>query len=463
MCGKEAPGSAGEGRPDGAPSDPLSLLRERLVRALEGRYEVHGLLGAGAMGAVFLADDLDLERKVAVKVLPAEVSDDKGLVERFKREAKTAAKLDHAHIIPIHRVESQDGLHYFVMKYVAGRTLESLLDEDGPASLPLATRVLREAAAALGHAHARGVVHRDVKPANIMLDADDRVVLTDFGISKISKAGDSHERLTQVGTVVGTPHYMAPEQALGQSVDGRADQYALAVVGFEMLTGQLPFDGESATAIIHQHINEAPPRLIVLRPEVPPHLSGAISRALSKAPSRRFDTLEEFAAAVEGVPMGSATLVTGSGSPAGAPTRVLSVTARATARTRKAVTSSATLLILILTAVAGVTGWVRSVGVKGARQQANRITSTVSAPAKHAADDRARFAELRITSKPNATVMIDGARVGTTPLTGRRLAVGRTYRIRLERKGYKTKRETIRVTGPETVVRRFVLSPDGRR
>ena len=463
MCGHDAPIASGAGHADGGPTDPLSLLRERLIRALEGRYEVHGLLGAGAMGAVFLADDLALERKVAVKVLPAEVSDDKGLVERFKREAKTAAKLDHPHIIPIHRVESEDGLHYFVMKYVAGRTLESLLDESAPVPLELAVRVLREAAAALGHAHAHGVIHRDVKPANIMLDSGDRVILTDFGISKISNPGDSHERLTQVGTVVGTPHYMAPEQALGHGVDGRADQYALAVVGFEMLTGQLPFDGDSPTAIINQHINEAPPRLVVLRPEVPPHLSVAISRALSKAPSRRFDTLEEFAAAVDGAPAGSATIVSGTGRATSAPTRVLSASPRATSRTRKAVASSATLLILAGVAVAGVTGWVRSVGVKGARHQVSRVTPAVGAPAKRPAENRPRFAELRITSKPTATVLIDGTRVGTTPLSDRRLTVGRTYRIRLERKGYKSKRETITVRGSETVVRRFVLTPERAR
>ncbi|HET9466136.1 MAG TPA: serine/threonine-protein kinase, partial [Gemmatimonadales bacterium] len=220
------------------PPDPTNELRQRLARTLAGRYEITQLLGRGGMAVVFLAQDLALERQVAIKVLPPEVSHDPRLIPRFQQEAKTAARLDHPNIIPIYRVESEAGLDYFVMKYVAGRSLEQML-EDGPMPVDLARRVLAEAAMALGHAHQRRIVHRDVKPANIMMDSEGRVILTDFGISK---AVQGASQLTGTGAIIGTPHYMAPEQAKGLEVDGRADQYALAVVGHQLLTGKQPFD-----------------------------------------------------------------------------------------------------------------------------------------------------------------------------------------------------------------------------
>ncbi|MFL5547368.1 MAG: serine/threonine-protein kinase, partial [Gemmatimonadales bacterium] len=158
-------------------------MKDRLARTLAGRYEIIRLLGRGGMALVFLAQDLVLERQVAIKVLPPEASHDAKVIQRFQQEAKTAAKLDHPNIIPIYRVESEAGLNYFVMKYVKGSSLEQRL-EQGPLPIDLARRVLRDAAMALDHAHKRGIVHRDVKPANIMLESDGRVVLTDFGISK---------------------------------------------------------------------------------------------------------------------------------------------------------------------------------------------------------------------------------------------------------------------------------------
>jgi serine/threonine-protein kinase len=258
-----------------------------------------------------------VERKkgtqVAVKVMRPEVSADKTGVGRFRREAQIAASLEHPGIIPILKVGSQEGLHYFIMQYVAGYSLDALLDERRAEQrlLPIGatTRILAEAASALAYAHGRNVVHRDVKPANIMLDDDGRVMLTDFGISKNATAGSGATtvaRLTDTGTILGTPQYLAPEQALGTQVDGRADQYALAIVGFEMLAGHVPFDDETPHAIIHRHINEAPPSLPTLRPDVPAHVAAAIARALSKAPSRRFATMEEFAQALAGGESGDA-------------------------------------------------------------------------------------------------------------------------------------------------------------
>src|SRR5688572_22111169 len=294
VCGRDVvPTAAAPSRPHHAP-DAIGKLRERLAKSLDGRYRIRKVLGAGGMGVVFLADDRSLGRPVAIKVLPTELSTDKNVVARFRREAKTAASLDHPGIIPVLSVESDNGLHYFIMKYVAGRTLEAALSESAPLSIPFVMQVLRDAAAALGHAHQNGVVHRDVKPANIMLEDDDRVVLTDFGISKVSATSSSATtaaRLTDLGMVVGTPHYMAPEQAVGQPVDGRTDQYALAIVGFEMLAGSVPFDDVTPHAIIQRHINSAPPDLTSLRPDAPRHVVAAIVRALSKAPSNRFPTM----------------------------------------------------------------------------------------------------------------------------------------------------------------------------
>ena len=208
---------------------------------------------------VFLANDLMLERQVAIKVLPPDLAHDSKLVPRFHQEAKTAAKLDHPNIIPIYRVESEGGLNYFVMKYISGTSLEDLLDTKEPLAVPEIQRILWEAACALGHAHQRGVVHRDVKPANIMFDHDGRVMLTDFGISKALQAATG---FTATGMIIGTPHYMAPEQGKGASVDGRADQYSLGVVGYRMITNELPFSGDSVHTIIYKHIYEEPPLAI---------------------------------------------------------------------------------------------------------------------------------------------------------------------------------------------------------
>ena len=266
----------------------------RLTRTLEGRYRVAKMVGRGGMGAVFLAQDLTLERPVAIKVLPPEVSHDETLVGRFEREARTAAKLDHPNIIPIFAVESSGDLHYFVMKFVDGESLEQVL-ASGVLSIEQSQECLWEAARALGHAHTRKVVHRDVKPGNIMFDHDGRVMIADFGISK---AMQSSTQYTQTGQVIGTPFYMSPEQAKGQEVDGRSDQYSLAVVGFQMITGRLPFQDQAVHTIIYKHIFEEPPSIRELCPECPAYVAAALHKALAKEPDGRFPTMDEFAAAV---------------------------------------------------------------------------------------------------------------------------------------------------------------------
>jgi serine/threonine-protein kinase len=290
-CGAD---QTGGGTAVAAPSE-VETLQLRLQRATQGKYEIKRLLGKGGMGAVFLAQDLTLDREVAIKVLPPEVSQDANLVKRFQQEAKTAAKLDHTNIIPIYRVESESGLNYFVMKYIAGTSLEDVVDEKKQLPVDYIQRVMWEAACALGHAHQRGIVHRDVKPANIMFDHDGKVMLTDFGISKALQAASG---FTGTGMIIGTPHYMAPEQAKGQTVDGRADQYSLGVVGYRLLTGQLPFSGDSVHTILYKHIFEEPAPARDVRQDIPEFLAVAVQRAMAKDPAQRYATMEDFATAV---------------------------------------------------------------------------------------------------------------------------------------------------------------------
>jgi len=269
-------------------------LTTRLTQTLEGRYRIGKMVGRGGMGAVFFAEDLTLERPVAIKVLPPEVSHDENLVGRFEREARTAAKLDHPNIIPIFAVESAGGLHFFVMKFVSGESLEQMLTR-GALPVEQAQEWLWEAARALGHAHQRNVVHRDIKPGNIMLDHDGRAMLADFGISK---AMQSATQYTGTGQVIGTPFYMSPEQAKGQDVDGRSDQYSLAVVAFQMITGRMPFPDDSIHTVIYKHIFEEPPSIRELRPDCPAYLATAVHKALAKEPEDRFASMEDFAGAL---------------------------------------------------------------------------------------------------------------------------------------------------------------------
>jgi serine/threonine-protein kinase len=269
-------------------------MATKLAAALGSRYDLHGLLGRGGMGAVYRATDTTLERQVAIKLLPPEYAVDDTFVSRFEREARTAAKLDHPGIIPIYAVEHQDDLYYFVMKHVQGRGLDDLIPESGM-DLDFAREILWEAAVALGHAHQRGVVHRDIKPANIMIDEEGRALITDFGISKATQAAT---QLTATGEVIGTPHYMSPEQAKGITVDGRSDQYSLAMAGYHMLTGRIPFGGESLHTVIYKQVFEDPPPVRDVRSDVSEIVAETIHRALRKEPDERFPTMEEFASAL---------------------------------------------------------------------------------------------------------------------------------------------------------------------
>ncbi len=262
-------------------------VAERLAQATGGRYRIDEELGRGGMAVVFAATDLRLKRAVAIKVLPPELAFRTDVRERFLREAQMAAGLAHPHIVPVFAVEEVDGLVFIVMGRVHGETLAQRLHRQPQLDVALTRRILRETADALAHAHARGVVHRDIKPDNILLEANgDRVQVTDFGIAR---AAEGDARLTATGVAVGTPTYMSPEQARGDhDVDGRADLYSLGVVGYQMLAGAPPFAASNTPALLLKHVTEPPPSLRAQRHDLPSPLVFAVERALAKDVSARW-------------------------------------------------------------------------------------------------------------------------------------------------------------------------------
>ena len=263
-------------------SDPLLTGLEDTVG---DSHEVIRLLGRGGMGAVYLARERALDRLVAIKVLPPEVMDADS-VERFRREARTAAKLTHPNIVPLHTFGEANGMMYFVMGFVQGESLGSRLKRQGGLGSEETRRILAETAGALHYAHARGVVHRDIKPDNILIDDETgKPMLTDFGVAKSVASG---ETLTQLGTALGTPHYMSPEQAAGEKdIDGRSDLYSLGVVGYQMVSGRLPFDGESVREVMVQQVTKEPTPLKAVVPDAPADLTGLITRCMAKEPDDR--------------------------------------------------------------------------------------------------------------------------------------------------------------------------------
>ena len=296
-CGTSVPvtpgGASATVAPPRRPSPHHTAQLDALRKATLGEYEVLAELGRGGMATVYLAHDLALDRKVAIKVLaPALLLMGEGMVERFKREARTAAALSHPHIIPIYAVKESEHVLYFIMKYVQGRALDTVIRDVGTLPIPMVQTILAQVGDALGYAHRHGVIHRDIKSANIMLDEDGRAVVTDFGIAKVVQA----EGLTMTGVTVGTPTYMSPEQCATRDVTGASDQYSLGVVAYEMLTGRLPFRGESTMAVMYAHFNERPRPVAELRPDCPPNLSTGVMRMLEKDPPRRWPSMDDIVA-----------------------------------------------------------------------------------------------------------------------------------------------------------------------
>jgi hypothetical protein len=266
-----------------------------LQEALAGRYSIERELGRGGMGIVLLARDVALDRLVAIKLLPPAVAANEQFRERFLREARTAAGLSHPNIVPIHTVEEQGDLVFFVMGFVDGQTLRERVERMGPLTPRATMRLIQEVAWALGHAHQRGVVHRDVKPDNILIErATDRAMVTDFGIA-FATAGTGPG---EAGEVVGTARYMSPEQACGEPVDARSDLYSLGATAFFALTGRAPFEASSVPALLTKHVSEPPPAVADFRPEAPAKLTALVDRCLRKDPEERFPSGDELARAV---------------------------------------------------------------------------------------------------------------------------------------------------------------------
>jgi serine/threonine protein kinase len=289
MTDKPSPAPPGAVDPQVSDRDELAALRSATL----GDYDILGQLGRGGMATVYLAHDLALDRRVAIKVMSPVLSLGDG-VERFKREARTSASLSHPNIIPVYAVQHTERLLYFVMKFVDGRSLDSIITELGPLPVPMIQAILGQVASAFGYAHRRGVVHRDIKPGNILIDDEGWVVVTDFGIAKVSQA----PQLTSTGLSVGTPTYMSPEQVMGQGVTGASDQYSLGVVAYEMLTGKPPFEGTGTMAMMYAHVHHPPQPVEELRPDCPQGLRAAVTRMLAKDPAERWVSIEDIIAVI---------------------------------------------------------------------------------------------------------------------------------------------------------------------
>jgi serine/threonine-protein kinase len=295
---------------------------ERVQKAFEGSYVVERELGSGGMATVYLAHDLKHDREVALKVLRPELSAALGS-DRFSREIRIAARLSHPHILPLHDSGETAGIVFYVMPYAEGESLRARVDREGPLPVPEAVRILREIIDALAYAHGHGVVHRDIKPDNVMLSGRHAVVM-DFGVAKAVSDAGSQNRMTTAGIAIGTPAYMAPEQASADpNIDHRADIYAIGVMGYELLTGKPPFGGGSAAMVLSAHMTQRPKPIPELRPGVPLALSEMIMKCLEKEPENRWQSAEQMMPILEAL-----------GTPSGGMTPAATAAIRATRKSR---------------------------------------------------------------------------------------------------------------------------------
>ncbi|HEX4734589.1 MAG TPA: protein kinase, partial [Thermoleophilaceae bacterium] len=272
-------------------------MSERLdiESVVDGRYRVLSRLGSGGMADVYCAEDLQLGRRVALKVLYRRFAEDQEFVERFRREASSAAGLQHQHVVSVYDRGEWDGTYWIAMEYLEGRSLKRVIQEEGPLAperaIDLATQILRAAR----FAHRRGIIHRDLKPHNVIVDDEGRAKVTDFGIAR---AGASD--MTQTGSIMGTAQYLSPEQAQGHAVSAQSDIYSVGIILYEMLTGRVPFEGESAVTIALKQVSEHPVAPSQLNPAVTPALEAAVMRALAKDPAQRYPDADAFIAALHG-------------------------------------------------------------------------------------------------------------------------------------------------------------------
>jgi serine/threonine protein kinase len=260
-----------------------------------GPYRIINQVGKGGMATVYKAYQPSIDRYVAIKVLPSQLAESREFATRFQQEARIIAKLEHPHILPVFDYGESDGVAYFVMRYMDAGTLKEKMIEGRPLPLNDIDRLFTQLAEALSYAHTHGIVHRDLKPANVLIDAHGNVFLTDFGIAKLLESASP--RLTQTDAIMGTPAYISPEQAQGQTVDQRSDIYSLGIILYEMVTGSVPFTAETPLAVLFKHISDPLPPPSLIKPDVPPGIEKVILKALAKDPRDRFATAAEFVAA----------------------------------------------------------------------------------------------------------------------------------------------------------------------
>lgn len=271
-----------------------------MTKAELGRdYRIERELGRGGMAVVYRGIEVALDRPVAIKVVPPDSANVGQAAERFRREAKLAASLDHPNIIPVYRVGQAGPLHFMAMKFVEGRAVDAIIEQQGALPLAVCVAILRAAAAGLAFAHERKIVHRDIKPANILIDRDGRVMVSDFGIARALE----EVSMTASGMMIGTPYYMSPEQCGGQKVSPQSDQYSLGIMGFQMLTGEVPFLADSMVGVIQHHYMTPVPDILTVRPEVPKELLDVVYCALNKDPNDRFATSKDMVVALDNVPV----------------------------------------------------------------------------------------------------------------------------------------------------------------
>ena len=316
-------------------TDDLSRLRS----AFKGRYDIERELGSGGMATVYLASDVKHDRKVAVKILKPELAAALG-PDRFPREIRIVAQLQHPHVLPLHDSGEAEGFLFYVMPYVDGESLRSRLQREGPLPVGDVVRILREVVDALAYAHSHGIMHRDMKPDNVMLSGRHAMVM-DFGVAKAVRDSGG-KQLTTVGVAVGTPAYMSPEQATGEEhIDQRSDIYAVGILGYELLTGSTPFAGKTAQAVLSAHVMEPPRPISQLRPSAPPVLADLLMRCLAKNPADRWQSAEEMLQQLE-------SLNTSSGGVTPTQTRPVRAAARPQKRSRWIIGAAAAALLVVL-------------------------------------------------------------------------------------------------------------------
>ncbi len=404
------------------PTDIEAAVRS----ALGEEYRVDHVLGRGGMSVVFLAQELGLKRLVALKVCPLKLALEESAADRFRQEAQIAASLDHPHVAPIHRFGVASGFLWYTMKYIRGSSLDETLRKLGRLGLHSVLSLTEQTASALDHAHRHGIVHRDVKPGNVMLDDNSWAYVCDFGVAK---AGDI--KLTQTGGTIGTPAYMSPEQLYGKPLDGRSDQYSLAVMTFELLTGRHPFVADSVAEIINMHCTTAPPRVSEFRSDLPDRVSDGVARAMAKDPEQRFESAIDFLVAIGGRRPPRAPQSRQSLQASEAVTERMDYAPTTTAPSRPArhVTwgLGAVAVALLI--------WAGAIVTRGA--------APVTPPGTV---EPAAFARLWVNATPWGDLYIDSVHVGRTP--GIDLPVGPgSHVVRIERDGY------------VPVERRFQLAP----